>query len=473
MSRQVDVKALVSHIVRGDGADKCRICMGDTAEGQVFLGDTVMMDGDKAVTLAELLELITGVEVGEEPALPQGLCRSCSEQAMAAVRYRQLCLQSNQQWRDATVCLAQIHAAADEDKTFFVLYNGRMMIIKDQVARIPNETEAVKRINLRFTDPEVDRPPKRVKRSFPPVSCQCPDCDKSFSNTEFLNFHLKTSLKRACQVCGVVMPKKNLAKHLQEKHNVSVVECSVCHSNFDTHQQLDQHNATAHGPDTFSCHCCGSGFSNHRALRAHMYSHTLFHCNACGASFENRKCYKYHQKQCKRPGGPQEDVFICDYCNIEYNRKPSLRIHMIQKHLNINPYVCQVCGKRASTMAHLKSHMKTHNATRSVFQCHCGAKMRTEVGYQLHQRIHSGERPYECETCGDRFLSASRRLDHIKRRHRGTADMPHACYKCSATFIRPWELRKHFVTVHNDVMEQPVKPREGPIRRRFKSKLKL
>lgn len=63
MSRQVDVKSLVSHIVKGDGLDKCRICMGDTSQGQVHLTDTVMMDGDKAVTLSELLQVITGVEV--------------------------------------------------------------------------------------------------------------------------------------------------------------------------------------------------------------------------------------------------------------------------------------------------------------------------------------------------------------------------------------------------------------------------
>lgn len=63
MTRQVDVKALVSHIVRGDGANKCRICLGDTTEGQVYLSDTVMMDGDKPVTLSEILETITGIQV--------------------------------------------------------------------------------------------------------------------------------------------------------------------------------------------------------------------------------------------------------------------------------------------------------------------------------------------------------------------------------------------------------------------------
>lgn len=63
MTRQIDVKALVSHIVRGDGADRCRICMGDTDEGQVFLEDTIMLDGERPITLAELLKTLTGVEV--------------------------------------------------------------------------------------------------------------------------------------------------------------------------------------------------------------------------------------------------------------------------------------------------------------------------------------------------------------------------------------------------------------------------
>lgn len=63
MTRQVDVKALVSHVIRGDGVNRCRICMGDTSEGQVQLGDTVIMDGDRPVTLSELLETVTGIKV--------------------------------------------------------------------------------------------------------------------------------------------------------------------------------------------------------------------------------------------------------------------------------------------------------------------------------------------------------------------------------------------------------------------------
>lgn len=63
MARQVDIKAIISHIVRGDGLNKCRICMGSTKEGQVFLSDTVMKDAGKSVTLAEVLLNITGLQV--------------------------------------------------------------------------------------------------------------------------------------------------------------------------------------------------------------------------------------------------------------------------------------------------------------------------------------------------------------------------------------------------------------------------
>lgn len=63
MTRQVDVKALVSHVIRGDGVNRCRICMGDTSEGQVHLGDTVVMDGERPVPLSELLETVTGIKV--------------------------------------------------------------------------------------------------------------------------------------------------------------------------------------------------------------------------------------------------------------------------------------------------------------------------------------------------------------------------------------------------------------------------
>lgn len=407
----------------------------------------------------------------DEAVLPRGLCRQCSEDAMTAFHFRELCARSKIQWERVTTCIADIQEPTNSDKTLYMFFGDEISIVTDQINAVSNVEEAMNRLNNKFNKPQVEeKPPRRSKRIFEIISCACPDCGKKFNNPEFLNYHLRSSLKSACRKCGSVVPNSALLKHLSTVHGITVIDCYVCNAVFNERSEFEQHWIATHGPNTHSCCYCGAGFTNSRALRAHMYCHTLFHCKSCNNSFNNRKCYKYHQKQCKIKEEPKQSVFICDYCNVEYNKKPSLKVHIIQKHLNVLPFTCQECGKRASTLGHLKSHQKTHKEQRKIFQCYCGAKMRTELGYQLHQRIHTGERPYECETCGDRFLSASRRLDHMKRRHRGTMELPHACEKCSARFIRPWELKKHYLSVHFDVIDVPKKTNDGPIKRRFKTK---
>lgn len=404
-----------------------------------------------------------------DAALPPGTCSSCYEATIAAITFRNLCTQSAHHWIEAPTYLSQIHPPTNEDKAYFIFYNDEKTIIKDQVDNVPTKEAALERLNLRYQDkPEKVR---RPKRAYDPLStCKCPDCGKVFPVPDYLNCHLRNTLKRACTKCGVVISKKKMVRHMATEHDIIMADCTICYKLFENETDLKDHLKESHAENTHCCSVCGNGFSNERALRAHLYSHSLFHCNSCSLSFENIKCHKYHQKQCSIAKHPSFQHFICDLCGVTYNRKPSLRIHIIQKHLNVLPYVCQTCGKRTSTLAHLRSHEKVHKTERKIFQCFCGAKLRTELGYQLHQRIHTGERPYECEFCGDRFLSSSRRLDHVKRRHRGFKQMPHACDQCSARFVRPCELKKHYLTVHFTVVDvMPAKREINPVTKRMRN----
>lgn len=332
-----------------------------------------------------------------------------------------------------------------QDKAFYITSNGT--IFNDYVAVSHSREDAVRRLNfLSGAKHKIRAKYKKKCSKMNENKCKCKDCGKQFELPYFLNRHLINSSVRACTLCGKVVMKEKLPVHLERSHQHLVEFCDICYKLFDDRLLLDRHKQILHADSSLQCNICRNGFKNDRSLRAHMYTHTLFNCSSCNSSFENRKCYLHHRNNCKGSKCTSQDIYECNDCGSKYTKKPSLRVHIVQKHLNVLPYICQICGKRSSSKTHHKSHELVHKTERKIYQCYCGAKMRTVHGFQMHQRIHSGEKPYECQECGDRFLSASRRLDHIKRKHR-RKDL--GCDECDARFVRPSELKRHWRTAHN------------------------
>ncbi|XP_045781546.1 zinc finger protein 62 homolog [Maniola jurtina] len=378
-----------------------------------------------------------------ETDLPGGLCSDCTNSTLLAWKFRLLCISSDQEWSRVTEVLTQNTenlSANPDDTVLYICSTKEGAVFKDHIPKIYTLTEAADNLNdILKTDRKREREKVKNKVSKRRLKIKCRMCGKVFHLPEYLNQHLMSSSKGACIVCAKVLPKVKLPNHLENVHGMCVYACKICHQMFDDQSNLDSHSEL-HGLNSPQCRICKQGFKNERSLHAHMFAHTLFTCINCGKGFENRRCYTYHKEHCTatKPYTEVEGTYECHDCGRKYSKKPSLRIHIIQKHLNVLPFVCQICGKRSSTKNHHKSHELIHKTERKIYQCECGAKMRTALGFHMHQRIHSGEKPYECEECGDRFLSASRRLDHIKRRHRG-GTTPHNCDKCGAGFIREEE----------------------------------
>ncbi|CAG4936816.1 unnamed protein product [Parnassius apollo] len=371
--------------------------------------------------------------------------------AIAAIHFRTICLESAKQWSHITSCLSQIDTPNAEDKTYFIFYDKTdflpVLKVQKEVRTVP---QAVSKLNQKPQPPSRDkkRTVKKFKSKRNGLRWKCKDCGKEFTLPSYLNQHLRMTMKRACTHCGKIVGREKLHQHLANAHNIHLYHCKSCHQLFQEEHELEQHTQTAHSVFSYVCHVCNNGFINDRALNAHMYAHTLFHCQSCSSSFENRRCYKYHISRCGGSKRQPESLYECHDCGSKYKKKESLRTHIEQKHLNVLPFICQKCGKRSSNLGHHRAHESIHMTERKVFQCYCGAKMLTQLGFNLHQRNHSGVKPYECSVCGDRFLSSSRRLDHIKRRHISTKDFPHGCEKCPAKFIRPSQLKKHYQVAH-------------------------
>ncbi|XP_063390838.1 zinc finger protein 77-like isoform X4 [Cydia fagiglandana] len=438
MNRQVDVKALVSHIVRGDGLDKCRICMGDTTEGQVYLGDTVMMDGERPVSLAELLEIITGIEVETSPLLPNRICGICANTIAPTISLIEYLRDSHRKWTDASNYLHQIEFKENVKTAYIIVDNdvkdvstytenvkrGQPEDILKYLKKRKQQQNAVKRRN------ELER---QLRDSEINTGLKCPECEKSFLCVYKYNMHMRYYDKRACVHCKELIKIEDLKDHYKE-HGVDTMQCDICYETFKKQDAFLKHKVTYHSKGPYFCYICKLSYRDPHHLASHMTSkHEPRICLACDKKFSNVYCFRTHTRKCKnsqRKGG----VFICDICAKVYSSKYALKVHLEYIHMNKeHSHQCEHCGKVFNSAIHLLEHSNKHNRVPDRFVCNiCGVPMSTRRGYQRHYKRHlknpnyvprglknagKTKEKYKCEFCELKFGLFTRLREHVMNDH--------------------------------------------------------
>ncbi|KAM4576868.1 zinc finger protein 131 isoform 2-T3 [Odontesthes bonariensis] len=188
----------------------------------------------------------------------------------------------------------------------------------------------------------------------------------------------------------------------------------------------------------------------------------LFRCNKCDRSF---KLY-YHLKQhLKTHLGSLEKPHVCSHCGKAYTREGALKQHISTFHFdaeelsrNQKPqkkvHVCEYCKKHFDHFGHFKEHLRKHTgekpyecpdcherfARNSTLKCHMAACQNGAGAKKGRKKL------YECQVCSSVFNSWDQFKDHLVSH---TGDKPNHCTVCDMWFTHAKELKAHLKDVHS------------------------
>ena len=141
--------------------------------------------------------------------------------------------------------------------------------------------------------------------------------------------------------------------------NQAPVNCDICLKVLKGPEQLKIHIGTVHEEKTLCCEVCPK--SEKRYSKIEMRLHKMSH---------------------------REKKVQCDQCESRFRSGYSLKVHFSRVHLKNKQYICSFTG------------------------CDKGFFVPRELVY--HERIHTGEKPYDCKVCLRTFRKSSQLIRHKK-----------------------------------------------------------